>query len=748
MGLLGTSDFSNGIAVKSSRDLLSMTATSTSTTGYAAVCHTGSLTSDQNAIKVGGQNEQISVIAWQGATIINVTSHNVNSGCPEALAAGMGEILMLQNDGVLQTLTFFGLDADGDGYGSSTDAFPLDGNQWSDQDGDGFGDNGGYANSDDCPFSPGPSTLGRQGCTDIDLDGWADDSDGFPHDSTQWADEDGDGYGDNTTGNLGDDCPNVAGASNRDLLGCLDVDFDGFSDTNDDYPNDPSQWVDSDGDGYGDNLMGVNGDSCPQANGNSTMGILGCPDTDGDGYADITDDLPLEPTQWEDLDGDGAGDNSLGLNYDQFKFDPTQQIDTDGDGYGDNVGGTRGDACPNTAGNSSYDRYGCLDTDGDGYSDLNDGFPLNPDQWVDTDGDSYEDSADAFPFDPSQWHDSDGDGFGDNPFGSNADKFPFDITQWYDIDGDGYGDNPDGDAYDAFLAEPSQWSDLDNDGCGDNPNGRNPDLFPSDPTQCEDEDSDGFGDNQSGNNPDPYLFDFDNDGYNDSIDVRPKLASPGDLDYDGVPDGEDDFPADPMETRDFDGDGVGDRTDPDDDNDGVLDDAEINAGTDPYDAESKPVDSFEILLPGTSIGLGAWDLIGVFVGIPLTTWILIGIITRGGRAKRFEERLQGATRREELETIATDYERAVMMRMLGPHQAIRLERMRTELDDALEQAMHQGYSGQTSKSNEDQWAEYYRQQAAYEAQQASEVQSQPVEQSQKEVPQVPSDAAYEQEQGW
>ena len=748
MGLLGTSDFSNGIAVKSSRDLLSMTATSTSTTGYAAVCHTGSLTSDQNAIRVGGQNEQISVIAWQGATIINVTSHNVNSGCPEALAAGMGEMLMLQNDGVLQTLTFFGLDADGDGYGSSTDAFPLDGNQWSDQDSDGYGDNGGYANSDDCPFSPGPSTLGRQGCTDIDLDGWADDSDGFPHDSTQWADEDGDGYGDNTTGNLGDDCPNVAGASNRDLLGCLDVDFDGFSDTNDDYPNDPSQWVDSDGDGYGDNLMGVNGDSCPQANGNSTMGILGCPDIDGDGYADITDDLPLEPTQWEDLDGDGAGDNSLGLNYDQFKFDPTQQIDTDGDGYGDNVGGTRGDACPDTAGNSTYDRYGCLDTDGDGYSDLNDGFPLNPDQWVDTDGDSYEDSVDAFPFDPSQWHDSDGDGFGDNPFGSNADKFPFDITQWYDIDGDGYGDNPDGDAYDAFLAEPSQWSDLDNDGCGDNPNGRNPDLFPSDPTQCEDEDSDGFGDNQSGNNPDPYLFDFDNDGYNDSIDVRPKLASPGDLDNDGVPDGEDDFPADPMETRDFDGDGVGDRTDPDDDNDGVLDDAEINAGTDPYDAESKPVDSFEILLPGTSIGLGAWDLIGVFVGIPLTTWILIGIFTRGGRAKRFEERLQGATRREELETIATDYERAVMMRMLGPHQAIRLERMRTELDDALEQAMHQGYSDQTSKSNEEQWAEYYRQQAAYEAQQASAVQGQPVEQYQKEVPHVPSDAAYEQEQGW
>ena len=29
---------------------------------------------------------------------------------------------------------------------------------------------------------------------------------------------------------------------------------------------------------------------------------------------------------------------------------------------------------------------------------------------------------------------------------------------------------------------------------------------------------------------------------------------------------------------------IGDNQDPDDDNDGVLDDAEINAGTDPFDA--------------------------------------------------------------------------------------------------------------------------------------------------------------------
>ena len=329
--------------------------------------------------------------------------------------------------------------------------------------------------------------------------------------------------------------------------------------------------------------------------------------------------------------------------------------------------------------------------------------------------------------------------FGDNQFGSNADRFPLDSTQWYDIDGDGYGDNPEGLNYDAFLAEPSQWSDVDGDGCGDNPNGRNPDLFIYDATQCEDYDGDGWGDNLSGNNPDPYLFDFDNDGYNDSIDVLPKLASPGDLDNDGVPDGDDKFPDNPMEAYDNDDDGIGDRADPDDDNDGVLDDAEINAGTDPLDSSSKPVDSFEIILPGTSIGLGAWDLIGVFVGIPFTLWILVGIATRGNRQRRFEEMLRGAERREDLEDIASAYERAVMMRMLGPHQAIRLERLRTELDDELEQAMHALYSGQQGQASKEAWDEYERQKAAYEAaQSAASNRADDASPYGKDVPDVPT----------
>ena len=70
-----------------------------------------------------------------------------------------------------------------------------------------------------------------------------------------------------------------------------DSDFDGFSDTNDTYPNDATQWRDSDGDGYGDNPLGANGDGCPQISGNSTLEVVGCPDHDGDGYPDIVDEI-------------------------------------------------------------------------------------------------------------------------------------------------------------------------------------------------------------------------------------------------------------------------------------------------------------------------------------------------------------------------------------------------------------------------------------------------------------------------
>ena len=509
---------------------------------------------------------------------------------------------------------------------------------------------------DACPTQSGTSSTDALGCPDRDKDGTSDSGDAFPMDASQQTDMDQDGFGDNTSGNLSDACPASYGSSTRNNeFGCPDADGDGWADRSDAFPGDLSQWKDSDGDGYGDSIIGFQGDACPNVHGNSTLDRLGCPDEDKDGWSDAGDAFPTDSTQWSDLDADGFGDNQSGNLPDVFPSDATQWRDSDGDGYGDNSQGNNGDA-----------------------------FPDNIDEWADTDSDGVGNNADQFPFDPSQHIDSDGDGFGDDPRGSGADRFPSDSTQWSDIDGDGYGDNAEGTEPDAFIADPTQWSDSDGDGYGDNPTGRQADLFPDDPTQWEDQDEDGFGDNQSGNNPDPYLFDFDNDGYNDSIDPFPKLPSPGDQDNDGTPDEEDEFPDDFREWADSDGDGEGDNADPDDDNDGWADTEEIRQGTDPYSSSSQPVDTFEIVIPGTQVGLGAWDLIGMFGGIPLFFWITFGFVTRNARTARFEDELRAAQSRDELEKVALRWEFMLMLRMLGPHQGIRLERLRAELDDRFE----------------------------------------------------------------
>lgn len=54
-------------------------------------------------------------------------------------------------------------------------------------------------------------------------------------------------------------------------------------------------------------------------------------DTDGDGVPDSEDAFPNNPTESADADLDGTGDNA-----DAFPNDPTETVDTDGDGTGDN----------------------------------------------------------------------------------------------------------------------------------------------------------------------------------------------------------------------------------------------------------------------------------------------------------------------------------------------------------------------------------------------------------------------------
>jgi hypothetical protein len=361
---------------------------------------------------------------------------------------------------------------------------------------------------DGCPNQWGDSTMDRMGCPDSDGDGWSNpdtneaahpsgDADAFPDDPTQWRDSDNDGFGDNQSGNNPDGCVYESGDSWVDMVGCPDWDGDGWANKplgDDQFPNDATQWNDTDGDGWGDNQSGNN-----------------------------PDEFPLDPTQWKDSDGDGCGDNKVLPNGDWWPNDPTQCLDGDGDGFGDNPDGTNGDQCPTEAGDADEDGIrGCPDSDGDGYVDSVDIFPADSFQWVDADEDgvgdnnavaSGDDCLDEYgtssvsPLEGCP--DNDGDGWADE-----MDAFPNDPLQWKDSDGDTYGDNYywenmtvedpliagnfitlRDESGDAFPSEGSQWADRDGDGKGDNPNGTQPDAFPDRFTQDSDPDGDGYGNN-------------------------------------------------------------------------------------------------------------------------------------------------------------------------------------------------------------------------------------------------------------
>ena len=121
-------------------------------------------------------------------------------------------------------------DSDLDGYSDpdenwttvqGADALPSDGTQWSDGDGDGYGDNALGSQPDQCPTTPGNSTrawlpdpenpqqnteLPSHGCEDKDGDGWADasESNGMDTVKGEYLDIDRDGVGANSDYNDND----------------------------------------------------------------------------------------------------------------------------------------------------------------------------------------------------------------------------------------------------------------------------------------------------------------------------------------------------------------------------------------------------------------------------------------------------------------------------------------------------------------------------------------------------------------
>ena len=366
------------------------------------------------------------------------------------------------------------------------DGVPLDPTQWCDRDGDGYGDNQDGNSPDECPDESGSSTIDRIGCLDSDGDGYSDQGDPFPNDDTQWANRDGDSQdcgGDNQSGNNPDIFPD-------DPTQCKDTDGDGYGDNaagnnGDAFKFDPTQWSDFDGDGFGDNngTGSINGDICPTQAGNSANPISrGCPDSDGDGFVDPEDAFPQNPLQWSDRDGDGYGDeiNKPGGDDCPDTFGTSSEnnrygcVDTDNDGWAD-----VDDEFPE-------DGEQWKDTDGDGYGD---NYLWTVTYVQDEDDEQKiielrDQRGDAFPTVPDEWSDQDGDGYGDNI----SDDFPLEATQWSDFDGDGYGDNFTSGAYqpDDCIEDPGTsyrdvfgCIDSDNDGTSDtsDPCPYDPDIF-------------------------------------------------------------------------------------------------------------------------------------------------------------------------------------------------------------------------------------------------------------------------------
>ena len=299
--------------------------------------------------------------------------------------------------------------------------------------------------------------------------------------------------------------------------GCTDTDNDGFEDGSDEFINNPTQWADADGDGFGDNLAHptLTSSSITQCRtsvvGHIQSGNYGFERGDDSllcvVYSAENDHLALIEEQFRCTGGSmipiywvNDGDNDCGdmsdegvtMKVSEFKPASRYYHFSDYDIGWAIPSATNGDDCPLEPGTSVHDRKGCLDSDGDGWSDESNGW-------------TFEDGADAFPADKTQYIDSDDDGYGDDENGGTelADAFPSNPTQWKDTDGDGWGDNQDPAAskVDSHFNESSQWVDRDNDGFGDNISGVDGDFCPDaygastvDRYGCPDSDSDGYSD--------------------------------------------------------------------------------------------------------------------------------------------------------------------------------------------------------------------------------------------------------------
>ena len=280
------------------------------------------------------------------------------------------------------------LDEDGDGYNNIdddvwlgegklewVDKFPLDPQEWYDNDNDGIGDNEDLDDDNDgwfdliepiCGTDPmnelsiPQDNDGDRDCdmtdNDDDNDGTMDSEDAFPMDDSEQIDLDGDGVGDNS--DLDDDGD---GWLDETELICAEASGQGDPRDENIFP------IDNETDMGPDGVIGTEDDIL------SPDGICNGIDTDddNDGWLDEEDIFPNDPTEWKDYDTDGIGDN-MDLDDDNDMLTDISEIESGTD--------------PQNS-----------DTDFDGYPDNLDIFPLDARDWGDSDSDGVGDNTDTFP---------------------------------------------------------------------------------------------------------------------------------------------------------------------------------------------------------------------------------------------------------------------------------------------------------------------------------------------------------------
>ena len=487
--------------------------------------------------------------AWEDASIVP------NDTDGDTLCDLIAGVSIWDNDplGIVDT------DSDNDGIndldanGNMLDQFPLDDTEWDDTDGDRIGNNAdmdddgdGYNDTVeiDClsdplmstsqPVDSDSDTICNALDDDNDNDGYNNSIDWDEFNPLEWMDSDGDGYGDNADmddDNDGwwDSCEEIDWMNASAIQLIYNFDNNATMPSNcpgqvDAFSYDSTEWIDTDGDGTGDNAdSNDDGDAWSDADeidcGSDAYDPASVPDDyDGDGICDTVD---------TDDDGDGINDVD-----DAFPTDAGEQYDLDGDGIGDEA-----DTDMDGDGWLNDDETGCLtdpmdafdvpsDNDGD-YSvlgvqacdinDPDDDNDLVPDP---LDPANPQFGEDFFPTDRTESVDTDGDGTGDNADNDDDGDGWLDITEKLCAANGGRGDSKQA----SEMPEDSDWNpgadgehgteddfaqgdgicdaldpDTDGDGFPDPMNPLVPeaweDHFPDDNTEWYDANGDGFGDN-------------------------------------------------------------------------------------------------------------------------------------------------------------------------------------------------------------------------------------------------------------